>query len=479
MPFHSSAMSPGTTASLRQPTSSKALDDEYANMDKNDSIFEAGTFKLESGLELHKARVAYRAWGTLNAARDNAIFIAHALTGNADAKSWWGVLFGEGQPFNTSKYFVVCANMLGSCYGTTGPLDEMPTDPSPSWVAPRKGTARERAGARYAADFPYCTIRDTVGLHYNLLRHLGIEALHAVVGGSAGGMQALEWAIMHPHFVRRVVSIACGATQSAFQIGISESQRQAIYRDSLWNDGFYSLSQTPAEGLSVARQQAMIWYRSQQAYDSKFGREYTACAGTRGSPHGIAHSLHAARGGSAAGAPPTFAVEGYLEYQGQKFIERFDANTYVALTRLIDSHDVGRGRGGIDAALRRILSPVLIIGISSDLLYPIEMQRDLASRIPRGTLRIVTSLQGHDGFLLEGMRIGALVNAALDTAPEEEISTSASTSDDEGGTPRDRSLRQTASLPRTQDAMNVALALSKMTRHSPMLSPAQEWFFGI
>jgi hypothetical protein len=189
--------------------------------------------------------------------------------------------------------------------------------------------------------------------------------------------------------------------------------------------------------------------------------------------------LHAARGGSAAGAPPTFAVEGYLEYQGQKFIERFDANTYVALTRLIDSHDVGRGRGGIDAALGRILSPVLIIGISSDLLYPIEMQRELASRIPRGTLRIVTSLQGHDGFLLEGKRIGALINAALDAAPEEEINTSASTSDDEGGTPRDRSLRQTASLPRTQDAMNVALALSKTTRHPPMLSPAQEWFFGI
>lgn len=154
----------------------------------------------------------------------------------------------------------------------------------------------------------------------------------------------------------------------------------------------------------------------------------------------------------------------------------------MALTRLIDSHDVGRGRGGIDAALGRILSPVLIIGISSDLLYPIEMQRELASRIPRGTLRIVTSLQGHDGFLLEGKRIGALVNAALDAAPEEEINTSllsSSTSDDEGSTPRDRSLRQTASLPRTQDAMNAALALSKTTRHPPTLSPAQEWFFGI
>jgi len=354
------------------------------------------------------------------------------------------------------------------------------------WAARREGTPRALAGSRYAADFPYCTVRDTVALHYELLQHLGVASVHAVIGGSAGGMQALEWSIMYPDFVQRCVALACGASQSAWQLGISESQRQAIYRDAEWNDGFYALGNPPREGLNIARQQAMIWYRSQQAYDRKFARDPQPPNGG-----GVAERANLTSGGgpTMGGAPPTYAVEGYLEHQGLKFIDRFDANTYVALTRLIDSHDVGRGRGGVDLALSQIRCPVLVVGISSDVLYPIEMQRELAARIPRSTLRIVTSIQGHDGFLLEGKRIGALITASLQDdglSPQPESGASGTSggetptmlSDDEGASPTVRQL--TLALPRTMDAMNEALARTPRMKKPPLATAkGQEWFFGI
>ena len=463
-------------------------------MDADDEIFMLESLTLESGLVLPHVQVAYRTWGTLNERGDNVIFIAHALTGNADARSWWSNLFGEDHAFDESKYFIVCANMLGSCYGTTGPLDRLPRDPAPEWVRPRKGTARAVAGDRYAGDFPYCTIRDTVALHRELLHHLGVKALHAVVGGSAGGMQALEWLLMYPDLVQRAVVLACGASQHAWQIGISESQRQAIYRDTCWNDGFYSLEEPPADGLSVARQQAMIWYRSQPAYDAKFGRAPQAAH-----PGGAAAQAQCVSGGGGVGAAPTYAVEGYLEHQGTKFVRRFDAGAYVALTRAIDSHDVGRGRGGVAAALSAVRAPVLVVGLTSDVLYPIEMQRALASGLRRGTLHVVPSEQGHDGFLLETKRIGAAIRAALEAEHEDELQRTASAlaqyaSDEEEGAMdgraygsacgraderadgdhSTRSQRETMKMPRTRDAMNAALA----TSHAK-LSPTQQWYFGI
>ena len=461
-----------------------ALDDEYGAMDKNDRIFRLDKFTLESDIELPQVSVAYRTWGELNAAGDNVLFIAHALTGNAACDAWWAMLHGEGRAFDPSKYYIVCANTLGSCYGTTGPLHEMPVDPAPAWVAPREGTSRAAAGRRYAADFPFCTVRDTVALHYELLKHLGVTKLHAVVGGSAGGMQALEWALMYPQFVSRVVSMACGAMQSAWQIGISESQRQALYRDAKWNDGFYAPDAPPAEGLSIARQQAMIWYRSQPAYDKKFGRHLQPP-----SPGGAAARAKESSGGGGTGAPPTHSVEGYLEHQGTKFVERFDANCYVALTRLIDSHDVGRGRGGVEAALATLRCPVLVIGLSSDVLYPIGMQRELARLLPRGTLRVVVSEQGHDGFLLEGETIGALVTDALDADTDETTHEVIDISLDvqpPTGSPVAAPLasgRDTSRLPTSQKEMNAMLAAdatkTSPRRRAPMLSPAQEWFFGI
>ena len=508
-------------------SSSGGLDDEYGEMDRSDKIFEAGALTLESGLIVPNTRVAYRTWGALNEARDNVVFISHALTGNAAVDSWWGVLLGEGRAFDSSKYFIVCANMLGSCYGTTGPNDPLP-DPPPSWVAPRAGTHRAAAGARYAADFPYCTVRDTVSLHYKLLvDHLQVNSLHAVIGGSAGGMQALEWAIMYPSFVRRVVAMACGATQSPWQIGISESQRQAIYRDPNWNDGFYHNDSPPSDGLANARQQAMVWYRSQQAYDKKFGRQEQPA-----SPGGVAERANLSSGGGPSressahngganvtttdvsdgswgfeggGAPPTYAVEAYLEHQGVKFLERFDANTYIALTKLIDSHDVGRDRGGVDKALATVACPVLVIGLASDVLYPIEMQKELADKLPRGCLRIVQSIQGHDGFLLEGGRIGAMVTGALEAEEGADMessllsdsginagTSSLNTSEDEATveeSDHDRTLRETLALPSSMTDMNKALAEFRSGNAGKkkssgggamrLLTPAQEWFYGI
>ena len=390
--------------------SDESLQDEYGEMTGGDLMFYVPAFELESGLSLD-VRVAYRTWGTLSPSADNCLFVAHALTGNAAVDTWWGALHGEGKPIDTSRYFVVGANMLGSCYGSTGPLDEVPQGHGrAAWVAPRAGTHKEAAGSRYAADFPYVTIRDNVRVHQLLLQHLGVGAVHAVIGGSAGGMQALEWAIMYPSYVRRAVVVAACAAQTAWQIAISEGQRQAIYRDPDWNHGFYSPDAPPAQGLSVARQGAMIWYRSSEAYASKFGRKHQPA--TPGSP---AAKALANSGGGGKGAPDSYAVECYLEHQGSKFVDRFDANAYVSLTRTLDSHDVGRGRGPIEQVLAAIHQPVTIVAISSDVLYPPHMQQHLAAHIPKATLRTVESAQGHDGFLLESDAVGTFINEALAT----------------------------------------------------------------
>ena len=413
------------------------MQDEYGeDMDKGSVVARFERFRLESGLTLPEVTVAYQTWGSLDAAGGNCVFVAHALTGNADAASWWGGIIGPGCPLDTDRYLVVCANMLGSCYGTTGPLSEMPS--GCPWVAPRpEGTHLAAAGGRFAADFPYCTLRDTVRLHRALLERLGVTAVHAVVGGSAGGMQALEWALLFPDLVQRAVVIACGATQSAWQVAISEAQRQAIYHDPQWNGGYYSLDCPPSRGLAVARQEAMIWYRSREAYDTKFGRgarggrvgaasapnlravhEEGRSGGALPPANGIA-AAHGSAGEEGRGSTPlpSYAVEGYLEYQGAKFVDRFDAGAYVALTRSLDSHDVGRERGGVEAALASIEQPVLVVGITSDVLYPLAMQQELAQGIPRAALRVVTSGEGHDGFLLEVDQVGAHIREGLAMDP--------------------------------------------------------------
>lgn len=228
---------------------------------------------------------------------------------------------------------------------------------------------------------------DTVGLHLRMVKEaLGARSVACVVGGSLGGMQALEWALLGgAAFVRSAVVIACGARHTAWQIGISETQRQAIYADPNWRGGAFEPDRPPAQGLSVARQIAMFSYRTPQGFDAKFGRETHADDGR-------------------------FQVRRYLEYQGRKFLGRFDALTYVRLTEKMDTHDVGRGRtGGVEGALRSVPQPVLVLGIDSDVLYPLREQEEVAGLLPRGELRVVRSREGHDGFLLEQEQVGGAI----------------------------------------------------------------------
>ncbi len=354
---------------------SSLLQDEYADMNSEGKTFLTENFSLESGETLPEARVRYRTFGQLNKERDNAIVVCHALTGNAAIDSWWGELLGPGLPFDTEKYFIMCANILGSCYGTTGPMD---IDP--------------KTGKSYGPTFPRVTIRDSVALHRKMFQeHEGVKQVKAVIGGSLGGMQALEWIIggAEDDFVRSGVVIACGAHHHAWQIGISEAQRQAIMLDPKFQGGWYSPDDQPFDGLGVAREMAMVTYRSHGAYEDRFGRGKMSSSAD-----------------GKDGADGLFTVESYLLHQGSKF-QRFDANSYIACTRLMDTHDVARGRGCDEAAvLATVHQPISIMGISSDVLYPIVEQERLHDMLPNSTLEIIDSPEGHDGFLLEKEKIG-------------------------------------------------------------------------
>ena len=328
------------------------------------------SFTLESGVTLHQVPVAYQAWGQLNAACDNAVVVCHALTGNADAQAWWNGLVGPGSPLDPRAYFIVCPNVIGSPYGTVSPLSPDPT-----------------TGRPYGVGFPQATIRDTVRLHRALLDQLGVRGVALAIGGSMGGMQVLEWAF-EGDFVRALAPIAVGGRHSAWCIGWSEAQRQAIYADTRWQGGAYDPENPPVTGLAAARMMAMIAYRSQPSFEARFGRDRM--------PH-------------RNGAVDLYAVESYLRYQGQKLVNRFDANAYVCLTYAMDSHDVGRGRGGAARALAGLSQPALVLGISSDVLYPVHEQARLAELLPRGELGLIESEQGHDAFLIEFDQMNELI----------------------------------------------------------------------
>lgn len=315
-------------------------------------------FVTEDGAVLERPVVAYRTWGRLNARRDNAVVVCHALTGTPDAADWWGGLFGPGRPLDPERHFVVCANVLGSCYGTTGPRS---TDPA--------------TGRAYGGRFPVVTVRDTVRLHQRLLDALGVEGIACVLGGSMGGMQALEWALLDAR-VRTAVVIAVGHAHTAWQIGISEAQRQAIYADPRWRDGNYPPDDPPAAGLAAARAMAMMSYRSPALFRDRFGRALQD------------------------GDPALFAVESYLRYQGRKLVGRFDAVSYVRLTQLMDRHDVAAGRGAPEEVLGALEVPLLAVGISSDVLYPPEEPRALAAMARHGTYAELETPFGHDAFLV-------------------------------------------------------------------------------
>jgi homoserine O-acetyltransferase/O-succinyltransferase len=326
-------------------------------------------FQLESGEVLLEVEVAYRTWGQLNSSRDNAVLICHALTGSADADNWWETLFGAGKVFDPEVDFIVCSNVLGSCYGTTGAVSINPLTNQP-----------------YGASFPQVTIRDMVNLQAVLVEALSIEHLKLVIGGSLGGMQVLEWGLMYPDLVDVISPIAVSGRHSAWCIGLSEAQRQAIYADPNWQDGNYSPLQPPSHGLAVARMMAMSTYRSWNSFQTRFGREQNSY-----------------------NSEESFAIASYLRYQGEKLVERFDANSYIDLTHAMDSHDVSRGRGSFTDVLRGFKQRVLVVGIDSDILYPPQEQEELAGLIPDAKLVWLRSVDGHDGFLIDMEELNDLV----------------------------------------------------------------------
>ncbi len=329
-------------------------------------------FSLELGGVLLEGQIAYRTWGQLNRSRDNAVLVCHAFTGWADLEVWWQPLLGTGRALDPDRDFIICSNILGSCYGTTGPSS---IDP--------------QTGQPYGASFPAVNVRDMVRLQARLLDALGVEALRMAIGGSLGGMQVLEWALLYPEKVKSIAVIAASGRHSAWCIGLSEAQRQAIYADPLWQNGNYDPAHPPAQGLAVARMIAMHTYRSWHSFNDRFGRT------VQPNPTQPEQSQ--------------FSIASYLQYQGDKLVERFDANSYIALSQAMDRHDLTRSNQSYEAVLNSIQQPTLLVAIDSDLLYPPIEQQELANLIPNAELVWLSSPHGHDAFLIEMDALNNLV----------------------------------------------------------------------
>lgn len=313
---------------------------------------------LESGEQLQDVQIAYRSWGDLEKANGRATLICHALTASADADNWWPGMIGPGGAFDPASEFIICSNLLGSCYGSTGPVSYTPG-----------GTQR------YRADFPRLTIRDMVNAQKMLLDALGIKTLSLVTGPSLGGMQALEWAAMYPDRVEAIAPVGVGGRHSAWCIAGSEAQRAAIFADANWQGGYYADDTAPAQGLGAARMMAICSYRSWQSFQERFGREERSDG--------------------------QFQMQSYLAYQAQQFNERFDANCYVRLTQAMNSHDLGRDRGAYFDVLESIQQPALVVSVSSDGLYPAREQDVLARHLPNSSYSVLDTDDGHDGFLIK------------------------------------------------------------------------------
>ncbi len=354
------------------------------------TLFEDEPLRLELGGTLSPVVVAYETWGELDRSRSNGVLVAHALTGDSHAAGpagpghrypgWWDHSIGPGKDIDTDEWFVVCPNVLGGCQGTTGP----------SSIAPD--------GKPYGSRFPTITIRDQVAVEAALADHLGIDRWAAVIGGSMGGMRALEWAVGHPDRLERAVLVACGAAASAEQIGLCAVQNEAIRADPAWRGGDYydaGPGEGPHRGMGIARRIGHLSYRSEPELATRFGR--------------------APQPGEDAFGAGRYAVESYLDHHADKLARRFDAGSYIALSEAMNHHDVGRGRGGVAAALARVRCKVSIAGIDSDRLYPLYLQQEMAELLPgRPDVTVIHSLYGHDSFLIESEAVGAFIRKALE-----------------------------------------------------------------
>lgn len=324
-------------------------------------------FRLESGDYLPEIRIGYQTFGKLNASKNNVVWVFHALTANADPTDWWKGLIGSGELLNPAEYFIICANVIGSCYGSTGPKDFNPEN-----------------GERYLREFPAITIRDMVKAHKLLRDHLNIDQVFLGIGGSMGGQQLLEWAVEEPLFFKNIVAIGTGARSSSWGIAIRTAQRMAIEAD----PSFYSSSPKGGwKGLEAARAMAMISYRTRLSYNRSQVDQ--------------------------PNQTDDYKAESYQRYQGAKLNQRFDARTYYTLSKAMDTQDLGRHRGGVTEALKSIKSKALIIGIEGDLLFSKAEHREMAHGIENARLAFISSDYGHDGFLIEAATITQLIQNFL------------------------------------------------------------------
>ena len=347
------------------------------NHDPGKRIFaNIGDLILESGEVLPNVTIAYQSWGQLNADKSNAILINHALTGWSDVPGWWPEMVGPGLPFDTSKYFVICPNVIGGCQGSTGPSSMAPD------------------GRRWGSRFPYLTVRDMVAAELALTKHLGIPGYQIAVGPSLGGMRSLEWAIQYPDMIGAICTIGSSAVATGDQIGTWTTEIHAIKADRYFNGGdYYDQEHGPIEGMGIARKIAHLTYRTEYEMDTRFGRDLQ---------------------GDETGR---YAVQSYLDHQANKLARRFDANTYIALESAMISHDIGRDRGGVESALATAKVPVVVVSIDTDRLFPPRLQEELAKLTPTALpLKRLSSPFGHDGFLIEVESVGEIIGETLGIA---------------------------------------------------------------
>ena len=357
--------------------------------------YDAGGFTFETGGSLPAVTLAYETWGELNAAGDNAVLVAHALTGDTHVASsaadpsigWWEALLGPGRPIDTEKWFVIAPAMVGGCYGSTG-----------------AGSA-DPEGVPWGSRFPFVTVRDAVNLEKRLLDELGVSTLHTVIGGSMGGARALEWAASYPDFVRGCAVFACGAASTAEQIAFGQAQVMAIRNDPHFNGGDYYGGPRPDAGLGLARRIAHVTYRTEAELQLRFGR----------APQGAEEPFGGTELAGGRRRTGRYQVESYLDHQAAKLVQRFDPNAYITMAEALISHDAGRGRGGLESALARVSATPFLAAVDTDRLYFPEQSQQIADLIPgEHTVHTITSHIGHDGFLTSAEQLGDAMRRSLD-----------------------------------------------------------------